>query len=79
MNKKKLRIKYLFDRKSLSKKEILKKSYDIFFKLKKLFIWNKKYYHIFLPIQKHNEINTFIIINFLLKKKMCYRSSFKFL
>lgn len=69
MNKNKLRKKYLFYRKSFSKNEILKKSYDIFFKVKKLFIWNKKYYHIFLPIDKNNEINTFFIINFLLKKK----------
>ncbi len=69
MNKKELRKKYFFYRKSFSKKEIFKKSYEIFLQLKKLFIWNKKYYHIFLPIQKHNEINTFIIIDFLFKKK----------
>ncbi|WP_185855966.1 5-formyltetrahydrofolate cyclo-ligase [Blattabacterium cuenoti] len=69
MNKKELRNKYLSYRKSLSKKEIFKKSYKIFFQLKKLSIWDKKYYHIFLPIQEHNEINTFIIINFLLKRK----------
>ncbi|WP_185873759.1 5-formyltetrahydrofolate cyclo-ligase [Blattabacterium cuenoti] len=71
MNKKELRKKYLFYRKSLSKKEILEKSYKIFFQIKKIFLWDKTYYHIFLPIRKYNEINTFILINFLLKKKKC--------
>ncbi|WP_185869517.1 5-formyltetrahydrofolate cyclo-ligase [Blattabacterium cuenoti] len=69
MNKKILRKKYFFYRNSFSKKEIQKMSYEIFFQLKKNFIWNKKYYHIFLPIRKYNEVETFIIINFLLKKK----------
>ncbi|WP_185872129.1 5-formyltetrahydrofolate cyclo-ligase [Blattabacterium cuenoti] len=69
MNKKKLREKYFLYRQSLSKKEVFKKSFEIFLRCKKiLFIWVKKYYHIFLPIQKYKEVNTFIIINFLLKK-----------
>ncbi|MDR1804615.1 MAG: hypothetical protein LBQ72_00095 [Flavobacteriales bacterium] len=69
MNKKELRKKYFLYRNSLSKEEVKKKSYEIFFQSKKLSIWDKKYYHIFLPIQKYNEINTFIIINCLIKKK----------
>ncbi|BBA17415.1 5-formyltetrahydrofolate cyclo-ligase [Blattabacterium cuenoti] len=68
MNKKKLREKYFHMRKSISVKEIRKMSFEIFFQLRKIsFIWKKTYYHIFLPIQKHKEIDTFIIINFLLK------------
>ncbi|WP_341653586.1 5-formyltetrahydrofolate cyclo-ligase [Blattabacterium cuenoti] len=68
MNKKKLREKYLHMRKSISRKKIRKMSYEIFFQLKKIFfLWKKTYYHIFLPIRKHKEIDTFIIINFLLK------------
>ncbi|WP_185867051.1 5-formyltetrahydrofolate cyclo-ligase [Blattabacterium cuenoti] len=72
MNKKKLRKKYFSMRKSISQNEIIKMSYEIFFQLKKiLFIWNKTYYHIFLPIRKYKEVNTFIIINFLLKIEKC--------
>ncbi|WP_185866495.1 5-formyltetrahydrofolate cyclo-ligase [Blattabacterium cuenoti] len=67
--KKKLRKKYFFYRKSLTKQEVLKSSYDIFIQVKKLFfIWEKTYYHIFLPIKKYNEINTFLIANFLFQK-----------
>ncbi|AFJ90925.1 5-formyltetrahydrofolate cyclo-ligase [Blattabacterium sp. (Blaberus giganteus)] len=59
-------------RKSISQKEIIKMSYEIFFQLKKIFfIWEKTYYHIFLPIREYKEIDTFIIINFLLKIGKC--------
>lgn len=72
MNKKKLREKYFHMRKSISEKEIIKMSYEIFFHLKKIFfIWKKTYYHIFLPIREYKEIDTFIIINFLLKIGKC--------
>ncbi|WP_185861177.1 5-formyltetrahydrofolate cyclo-ligase [Blattabacterium cuenoti] len=72
MNKKKLRKKYFYMRKYISHVEIIKMSYKIFFQLKKIFfIWEKTYYHIFLPIREHQEINTFIIINFLLKMGKC--------
>ncbi|WP_185860619.1 5-formyltetrahydrofolate cyclo-ligase [Blattabacterium cuenoti] len=72
MNKKKLRKKYLYMRKSISQKEIRKMSYEIFFHLKEIFfIWGKTYYHIFLPIREYKEVDTFIIINFLLKKEKC--------
>ncbi|WP_341657996.1 5-formyltetrahydrofolate cyclo-ligase [Blattabacterium cuenoti] len=68
MNKKKLRKKYLHMRKSISRNRIRKMSSEIFFQLIKIFfLWKKTYYHIFLPIRKHKEIDTFIIINFLLK------------
>ncbi|WP_185850900.1 5-formyltetrahydrofolate cyclo-ligase [Blattabacterium cuenoti] len=65
----KLRKKYLFYRKKLSKIEVIKMSHDIFHLSKKLSFWNKNFYHIFLPIKKYNEINTFIITDFLLKER----------
>ncbi|WP_185858435.1 5-formyltetrahydrofolate cyclo-ligase [Blattabacterium cuenoti] len=69
MNKEKLRKKYFFYRKSISQEEVTKMSYKIFFQIKKiLYLWEKKYYHIFLPIQKNKEVDTFMIIDFLLKK-----------
>jgi 5,10-methenyltetrahydrofolate synthetase len=72
MNKEKLRKKYLHMRKSISHNKIIKMSDEIFFQLKKIFfIWRKKYYHIFLPIREYKEVDTFIIINFLLKIGKC--------
>ncbi|WP_185849134.1 5-formyltetrahydrofolate cyclo-ligase [Blattabacterium cuenoti] len=72
MNKKKLREKYFHMRKSIPQKEISRMSYEIFFQLKKIFfIWKKTYYHIFLPIYEYKEIDTFIMINFLLKIGKC--------
>ncbi|ACY40161.1 5-formyltetrahydrofolate cyclo-ligase [Blattabacterium sp. (Blattella germanica) str. Bge] len=69
MNKKKLRKKYFCYRQSLSQKEVFDKSYEIFFQMKKIFfIWGRKYYHIFLPIRKYKEVDTFILVNFLLKR-----------
>ncbi|WP_185864377.1 5-formyltetrahydrofolate cyclo-ligase [Blattabacterium cuenoti] len=73
MNKKELRKKYLSYRKRISQEKLIVKSHEILSKMKKVFfsykIFQKKYYHIFLPIQKNNEINTFIIIDFLLSQK----------
>ncbi|AGW85909.1 5-formyltetrahydrofolate cyclo-ligase [Blattabacterium sp. (Nauphoeta cinerea)] len=72
MNKKKLREKYLCIRKSISRIEIIKMSYEIFFHLKKIFfLWKKTYYHIFLPIHEYKEVDTFIIIDFLFKIGKC--------
>ncbi|WP_242673953.1 5-formyltetrahydrofolate cyclo-ligase [Blattabacterium sp. DPU] len=59
-------------RKSISQDKIIKMSYEIFLHLKKMFfIWEKTYYHIFLPIREYKEVDTFIIINFLLKMGKC--------
>ncbi|WP_185876734.1 5-formyltetrahydrofolate cyclo-ligase [Blattabacterium cuenoti] len=70
MNKEEFRKKYFYYRQSLSQKEIFDYSYQIFLNFRKLFfIWKKKYYHIFLPIKKYKEVNTFIFINFLQQKK----------
>ncbi|WP_185855432.1 5-formyltetrahydrofolate cyclo-ligase [Blattabacterium cuenoti] len=63
-----LRRKYLQYRNCLSKKDISRISINIFYKVKKISLWNKKYYNIYLPIKKLKEINTFIIINFLMNK-----------
>ncbi|WP_185872677.1 5-formyltetrahydrofolate cyclo-ligase [Blattabacterium cuenoti] len=68
-NKEFMRKKYFFCRKHFSKTKILFNSHKIFMQLKKLMIWNKTYYHIYLPIKTNNEIDTFTIINFLIKKK----------
>ncbi|WP_185873221.1 5-formyltetrahydrofolate cyclo-ligase [Blattabacterium cuenoti] len=65
-----LRKKYLLKRKnSFSKNDISYMSYKIFFNLKKIPIWNKKFFHIFLSIEKLNEVDTFIIINYIFNKK----------
>lgn len=70
MKKNNIRKKYILYRNhTFFKKNINYLSYLIFFNLKKISKWdNMLYYHIFIPIRKFNEINTFIIINFLMKK-----------
>lgn len=63
MNKPALRKYYLSKRKALSQTEILAKSQaivELFFQHFKLDA--VKYLHTFLPIIKHNEINTFLLI-----------------
>ena len=71
MKKSEIRKIYLEKRKSLSKDEVLSLSKLIFknfinhFKL----IENQKV-HIFLPIQKFNEINTFLFIDYFFKNKI---------
>ncbi|WP_185882846.1 5-formyltetrahydrofolate cyclo-ligase [Blattabacterium cuenoti] len=68
--KEKYRKYFLKYRKGFSSKEIIQMSYNIFLMTKNIFfIWNYMYYHIFLPMDKYNEVHTFFIINFLLKKK----------
>ncbi len=77
MNKQKLRDKYFSYRKSISKKKVIQMSHEIFSQIKNIFfIWEKTYYHIFLPIQEYKEVDTFIIIDFLLKKKIYNNSLF---
>ncbi len=67
-DKKSIRKKYLVAQKSLTIKEVNEKSLIIselffkFFDLKSI-----KYLHIFLPIQKFNEVNTYFIIDKLIK------------
>ena len=65
MNKKELRSKYKELRLKFSKEEIDEKSIEIANQLLKLDIWDKTYYHLFLPIEKQNEVNTEYILQIL--------------
>ena len=58
MTKKELRIKYKAMRQNLSENDIEIMSLSIANQLLKLDIWSKTYFHLFLPIKKHHEVNT---------------------
>lgn len=68
MTKKELRKKYKELRKELSSKEIEDKSISISNQLLKLPVWDKDYYHVFLPIVEHKEVDTEPILSILLGK-----------
>ena len=65
MNKKELRLKYKSLRKSLKPEEIEAFSISVANQLLKIPIWNKTYFHIFLPIEALNELNTEYILHIL--------------
>ncbi|MBC7522880.1 MAG: 5-formyltetrahydrofolate cyclo-ligase [Flavobacterium sp.] len=65
MNKKDLRKKYKILRDSLSENEIEEKSLAISNQLLKLKIWDETYYHLFMTIKEHKEINTEYILHIL--------------
>lgn len=65
MTKKELRIKYKTLRQQLSEEIISEKSLSIANNLIALPIWDKDYFHIFLPIEKHNEVDTEYILHIL--------------
>lgn len=65
MNKKELRIKYKALRNQLSEEDLEKMSLTIANKVLALPIWNKNYFHIFLPITEHKEVNTEFILHLL--------------
>lgn len=65
MNKKELRTKYKDLRKSLSFDEIMNDSLAIANFCIDLPIWDKTYFHLFLPIEKQKEINTEFILQIL--------------
>ena len=65
MNKAELRRLYKQKRQDLSLENIETASLDISNQLLKLPIWNATYYHIFLSITEHKEINTDYILNIL--------------
>ncbi len=80
MTKEELREIYKGKRVSMSAslKDTLNK--EIITQLFTLDIWNKEYYHIFLPINKFNEINTYSITNKLFeirKNVVASRTHFK--
>lgn len=65
MNKATLRKKYKELRSNLTYDQIDDYSIEIANQLLKLPIWDKTFYHIFLPIQKQYEVNTEFILNIL--------------
>ncbi len=65
MNKKELRTKHKKLRSDLSEEELENLSMAIANESLKLSIWDKSYYHIFLPIQKQKEINTEFLLHIL--------------
>jgi 5-formyltetrahydrofolate cyclo-ligase len=65
MNKSELRKKYKLLRASLSEDEVEDQSLDIANQLLKLDIWDHSFYHIFLSITRHKEVNTEYLLNIL--------------
>lgn len=65
MTKAQLRTKYKSLRKSLSEEHLEDDSLKIANQLLTLPIWNHEFYHIFLSIVEHNEVNTDYILNIL--------------
>jgi 5-formyltetrahydrofolate cyclo-ligase len=68
MNKKEARIKYKEARIKFSLEEIEEKSLAIANQLVKMAIWDKTYYHLFLPIEEQKEVNSEYILNILQAK-----------
>ena len=68
MNKKELRIKYKAFRATLSAEEIEDKSLAIANQAVKAAIWDKLYYHVFLPITEHKEVDTEFLLQVLAGK-----------
>lgn len=65
MTKKELRIQYKAFRNLLSESEIEEKSLAIANQLLQLPIWEQSYFHIFLPIVEHKEVDTEFILHLL--------------
>lgn len=65
MNKKELRAKYKALRNQLSENDLEEMSLAIANKVLALPIWEKSYFHIFLPIVEHKEVNTEFILHLL--------------
>lgn len=65
MLKKELRQKYKALRNQLSEEDLEEMSLAIANKILKLPIWEKTYFHIFLPITEHKEVNTEYILHLL--------------
>lgn len=68
MTKTELRIKHKELRGTLSETAIEEKSLTIANAVLKLPLWEKNYFHIFLPIVKHKEVNTESILHLLAGK-----------
>ncbi|WP_130733230.1 5-formyltetrahydrofolate cyclo-ligase [Flavobacterium sp. J27] len=68
MNKKELRLKYKKLRNQLSNNDLENYSLAIANQLIKMDIWDKTYYHLFLPITEQKEINTEYLLQILAGK-----------
>ena len=68
MNKKELRAKYKQLRQQLSDVVVEELSLAIANQLLKLDIWNKTYYHLFLTMAHHKEVNTEFVLQILAGK-----------
>ncbi|WP_413999621.1 5-formyltetrahydrofolate cyclo-ligase [Flavobacterium sp. W1B] len=64
-NKKELRLKYKTLRNQLSENELEEKSLAIANKLLTLPIWDKTYFHVFLPITEQKEVDTELILHLI--------------
>ncbi|TDO98429.1 5-formyltetrahydrofolate cyclo-ligase [Flavobacterium sp. 245] len=65
MNKKELRVHYKNLRATFSEEEIEEKSLAIANNLIQLPIWDKTYFHVFLPIVEHKEVDTEFVLHLL--------------
>ena len=65
MNKKELRLKYKQLRENLSENEIDAMSLEIANTILTLDIWDKTYFHVFLPIEEQKEVNTELVLHLL--------------
>ena len=65
MTKKELRIKYKQLRRDLSNENLENKSLEIANKILALDIWDRNYFHVFLPIEEQKEVNTEYILHLL--------------
>mgnify|MGYP003499546041 FL=1 len=80
MNKKELRLKYKALRAELSQEAIEDKSLAIANQAVKSALWEKLYYHIFLPITEHKEVDTEFLLQVLHgkdKEVLVSRSNFE--
>lgn len=80
MNKKELRKKYKELRNTLSPESIDEKSLSIANRALTLPVWEKQYYHLFLPIAEQKEIDTAFILSILQgkdKEVVLSRSNFE--
>jgi len=68
MNKKEARKKSKEERQKLSFEQVDEKSLAIANQLVQMDIWNKTYYHLFLPIEDQKEVNSEYILNILQAK-----------
>jgi 5-formyltetrahydrofolate cyclo-ligase len=77
MLKKEIRLKYKILRKALSEKEVEEMSLAIANTILTLPIWGKTYFHLFLPIEEQNEVNTEFILHLLSgkDKEICISKS----